>query len=140
MLRFPRGLPHIFIHKNNWVIEETKKAHFSDKRLEKRFINLLDSFAKSPEKSIPETCKTWKETLAAYRFFNNEEVTEKEILNPHYEATLERIRKEKIVLIPQDTTEIDFSGRKNLEGMGYLGDEKSQGFYLHSSLAITPKN
>ena len=65
--------------------------------------------------------------------------TPKEILTPHYEATLERIKKEKVVLIPQDTTEINFSGRKTLEGMGYLKDENSQGFYLHPSLAITPE-
>lgn len=127
------------MQENNWVIEETKTVHFSDKRLEKRFIKLLDCFAKSPDKSIPGTCKTWKETIAAYRFFNHEEVTEKEILSPHYDATLERIRKEKVVLIPQDTTEIDFSGRNSLEGMGYLENEYSQGFYLHASLAITPE-
>lgn len=124
---------------DNWVVEETKTANFSDKRLEKRFINLLDCFAKSPDKSIPGTCKTWGETVAAYRFFNHEDVTEKEICRSHYDATLERIKKEKVVLIPQDTTEIDFSGRKNLRGMGYLGDEKSQGFYLHPSLAVTPE-
>ncbi|MCX6011872.1 MAG: IS4 family transposase [Chloroflexi bacterium] len=123
----------------NWVIEETKTAHFSDERLKKRYINLLDGFTRSPDKSIPGTCKTWKETIAAYRFFNHEDITPREILTPHYEATLKRIKKEKVVLIPQDTTEIDFTGRKELEGMGYLGDERSQGFYLHPSLAITPE-
>jgi hypothetical protein len=97
------------MQENNWVIEETKTAHFTDERLNKRYASLLDSFTKSPDKSIPGACKTWKETLAAYRFFNHEDITPKEILAPHYEATLERIKKEKIVLIPQDTTEIDFS-------------------------------
>jgi hypothetical protein len=45
-------------------------------------------------------------------------------LVPHYEATLGRIKKEKVVLIPQDTTEIEFSGRKTLD-VGYLNDEHS---------------
>jgi hypothetical protein len=127
------------MQENNWVVEEAKTAYFTDERLRRRYIGLLDSLAKSPDKSIPGACKTWKETLAAYRFFNHEDITPKEILTPHYEATLERIKKEKIVLIPQDTTEIDFSGRKNLEDIGYLNDEKSRGFYLHPSLAITPE-
>lgn len=127
------------MQKDNWVVRETKSANFSDKRLEKRFINLIDSFAKSPDKSIPVACRTWKETLAAYRFFNHEDVTEKVILSPHYDATLERIKKEKVALIAQDTTDIDFSGRKSLEDMGYLENESSQGFYLHPSLAVTPE-
>lgn len=125
------------MQEDNWIVGETKTACFNDKRLKTRYINLLDRFTSSPTKSIPAACKTWKETLAAYRFFNHESITSKEILTPHYEATLERIKKEKVVLIPQDTTEIDFSGRKSLEGIGYLGNDESQGFYLHPSLAIT---
>ena len=77
--------------------------------------------------------------MAAYRFFNHETITPQQILTPHYETTLERIKKEQSVLILQDTTEIDFSGRKSLAGIGYLGNEKSQGFYLHPNLAITPE-
>ena len=124
---------------SNWVIEETKSASFGDKRLNKRYGNLLDSFASAPNKSIPGSCKSWNETIAAYRFFNHEDVTAAKILSPHIETTLERIKKEKIVLIPQDTTEIDFTGRKPITGMGYLNYEKSHGFYLHPSLAVTPE-
>lgn len=123
----------------NWIIEETQSANFGDKRLNKRYGHLLNSFASAPNKSIPGAFKSWKETIAAYRFFNNENVTSNEIISPHREATLERIKKEKVVLIPQDTTEIDFSGRKSISGMGYLGSEYSQGFYLHPSLAVTPE-
>jgi hypothetical protein len=82
-------------------------------------------------KSIPASFKSWGETIAAYRFFNNGDVTDTKILASHQAATLERIKNERIVLIPQDTTEIDFSDRKPITGMGYLGDERSQGFYLH---------
>lgn len=123
----------------NWVIEETKTADFGDQRLNKRYGNLLASFASAPTKSIPGSFKSWKETIAAYRFFNHEDMTYTEILEPHTQATLERIKNEKTVLIPQDTTEIDFTGRKNISGMGYLSHENSHGLYLHASLAITPE-
>lgn len=123
----------------NWIVEETKTANFGDKRLNRRYGNLLNSLASAPNKSIPGSCKSWNETIAAYRFFNHEDVTAEEILFPHKEATIERIKKEKIVLVPQDTTEIDFSGRKPISGMGYLNHENSHGFYLHPSLAITPE-
>jgi hypothetical protein len=124
---------------SRWIIEETKAANFGDKRLNKRYGDLLNSFASTPTKSIPASCKSWGETLAAYRFLNHDNVTETEILAPHKTATLERIKKEKIVLIPQDTTEIDFTGRKSLSGIGYLTQESGQGFYLHPSVAYTPE-
>jgi len=123
----------------NWSIEETKTANFGDKRLDRRYSDLLNSFANMPNKSIPATCKSWNETIAAYRFFNHVNITSQEILSPHKNATLERIKNEKIILIAQDTTDIDFTGRKPIAGMGYLDREKSHGFYLHPSLALTPE-
>lgn len=122
----------------SWIVEETKSANFGDKRLNKRYGNLLNSFVKAPNKSIPASCKGWNETLAAYRFFNHENVNESAILAPHQEATLERIREEKVILIPQDTTQIDFTGRQ-LSGMGYLSKESMQGFFLHPCIAVTPE-
>jgi len=124
---------------NDWIIEETQGAHFTDKRLKTRYKRLLDKLMGSPSQSIPMTFKTWKETLAAYRFFNNQAITPEQILTPHYEATVERIKKEKVVLILQDTSEIDLSGRKNLSEVGYLGSSQRKGFYLHPSLAVTPE-
>lgn len=121
-----------------WVINESRSVDFGDKRLNKRYGDILNAFSTAPTKSIPGSCKSWKETIAAYRFFNNENVNTKKILSPHAEATLERIKKEKIILLPQDTTEIDFTGRKTMSGMGYLSKEHSLGFYLHPSIAVTP--
>ena len=97
-----------------WIISESKSANFGDKRLNKRYANLLNNFSNTPNKSIPAACKGWNETLAAYRFMNHKNVTDSQILAPHKEATLERIKSEKIVLIPQDTTDIDFTGRKSI--------------------------
>src|SRR4051812_19136588 len=108
---------------SNWVIEETRMADFGDKRLNKRYGDILDRFCSSPNKSIPASCKGWNETLGAYRFLNHENVTADKILSPHMDATLKRIKEEKIVLIPQDTTEVDFTGRRSLSGIGYLTQE-----------------
>jgi hypothetical protein len=123
----------------SWILEETREVNFGDKRLNKRFGNILNVMASQPNESIPTACKTWSETLAAYRFFDHEDVTKEKILSPHEEATLKRISEEKVVLLTQDTTEIDFSHRQAIEGMGMLRTEQQQGFYLHPTLAITPQ-
>lgn len=119
-----------------WIVEETKEIHFGDKRLNKRFGDLLNTFSNSPNEGIPRACGGWKETIAAYRFFGHEKVTPEKILSPHAEVTLNRIKDEEVVLIVQDTSEIDYSHRQRVEGLGPL---RTQGFYLHANLAITPE-
>jgi hypothetical protein len=125
------------VPEESWVITETSTSSFGDERLNKRYKKLLNSFTSSPNKSIPGTFKSWGETLAAYRFLNNQKVNQADILSPHKKATIERIKKESLVLIPQDTSTIDFSKRQPISGMGYLNDKKTQGFYIHPSLAVT---
>ncbi len=125
--------------EKDWVVEETGRGDFGDKRLTKRFGNLLDIFATCPTQGIPQACRSWKETIAAYRFFSHPNVTPEKILSPHQEATWNRIEREPVVLVVQDSSEIDYSHRQSIEGMGTLRGEQTQGFYIHPSLAITPE-
>ena len=46
---------------------------------------------------------------AAYRFLEHPENTMKNIHKSHYEATLSRIKREKVVLAVQDTTTLNYS-------------------------------
>lgn len=125
--------------KTSWVLEETLEANIGDARLNKRLGHLLELFSSRPDKQIPAACRGWKETLAAYRFFDNVQVTPEKILSPHKEATIRRIGQEPVVLIVQDTSEIDYSHREKIDGMGPLSFESQQGFYLHPSIAVTPE-
>jgi len=53
----------------SWVSDELCGIDLGDKRLNKRAFKLLDSLGQNPEANIPEACKGWSETKAAYRFF-----------------------------------------------------------------------
>lgn len=125
--------------QKRWVLEEIEGVNIGDARLNKRLGNLLEIFTENPHKKIPAACNGWSETLAAYRFFDNEQVTPDKVLSPHKSATVKRIRQEEVVLIVQDTSEIDYSHREDIEGMGPLSFDCQQGFYLHPSIAITPE-
>ena len=49
------------------------------------------------------------------------------------------MRQEPVILLPQDTTELDFTGKKDIHGLGNISSyENRQGFYLHPTLAVTP--
>jgi hypothetical protein len=120
-----------------WVENELRTVNLPDERLNKRYRLLLDRFGGKPTLSIPAACNGWSETQAAYRFFDNERVVPAQLLRPHYDATIERIRQHPVVLIAQDTTEFDLT-RKHEKIGGPLGDDNHWGLHDHVSLAVTP--
>jgi hypothetical protein len=122
----------------SWAAEELSGINLGDKRLDKRSITILDALGGNPINSIPAACNGYHETKAAYRFFDNANVTPEKVLMPHKAATLKRIEEQKVVLCVQDTTELDFSGQKENVGMGVLNHNARRGLYLHPTLAITP--
>ena len=124
---------------NSWFQDELKEAQFGDKRLSARFVKLVKNLSEKAEGSLPKALDTWTEAIAGYRFFLNKKVTADKIFLPHKEATIARIKKEKVVLLPQDTTEINYSSKKDIEGLGYLSNEMQKGILLHPVLAVTPE-
>ena len=123
----------------DWVMEEMGTVELGDVRLKKRLQLIVQRMFASPVASLKAACKGWAETIAAYRFFNNEKVTEAALLAPHQKATLQRVQTQESVLVIQDTTEIDYSSKKELEGKGPLSVEDRQGFFAHSQYVVTPE-
>ena len=123
-----------------WIEEELQTSDFGDERLDDRFKVLMDRFSQKPSVSIPAACNGWSETIAAYRFFDNDRVDDAKVLQPHQDATLQRIKEHDVVLLIQDTTEIEVTRpEEQVEGAGPLNDESRLGFYDHAMLAITPE-
>lgn len=121
------------------ISEELAEAYFYDLRLTKRAQKLVTDLFNGIGNSIPGSCQSRAETEAAYRFFDNECVTLKRILNPHFNATIERIKQHKFVLFIQDSTEIDAKHMKEVEGLGFLNDTIRQGCIAHTMIACTPE-
>lgn len=124
----------------SWAQAEMKGAEFGDKRLNRRAVKILERLGDKPKLSIPAACRGWGETLAAYRFLENEKVNAEDVLAPHTAATLERAREHAVVLGVADTTELDYTGKKNkIRGLGPLTYKTQRGLYLHLTLAVTPE-
>lgn len=122
----------------DWITQEYDSINIGDERLNKRAKRLLKSFSDTPIASIPESCKGWAETKAAYRFFENDLVTAKKVMKPHRLSTLNRIKKHPVVLLLQDTTTLNYSGQKEREDTGPIQQDNVRGLFLHPTLAITP--
>ena len=91
------------------ISEELHGIDLGDKRLNERSETIIETLSADPQASINAACDGWAETQAAYRFFDNSKVTPEKILRPHIEATKQRIRTQPVVLLVQDTTELDFT-------------------------------
>jgi Transposase Tn5 dimerisation domain/Transposase DNA-binding len=123
----------------SWVEEELVDLDLDDRRLNNRCRKFLDSLSQSPQRSIPSACKSWNETISAYRLLSNKKITSAKLLQPHINSMKQRAREEKILLCLQDTTEIDYSSHSAKKGIGPLNSEKHRGLLLHPTLVTTPE-
>jgi Transposase Tn5 dimerisation domain/Transposase DNA-binding len=123
-----------------WILEETATADLGDERLNRRFRIVLDTMSQKPSLKFPAGCNGRAEMEAAYRLLDNDKVGKDEVLFPHHCSTLERIRAQKVVLIPQDTTELDLTRpHEIMVGAGPLNDPSRVGFHDHVLMAYTPE-
>ena len=96
----------------------------------------METMAATPTASVPKACNGWGETVAAYRFFDNDSVDWQAILAPHWQQTEQRMAEQAVVLCLQDTTELDFNGQQ-AQGLGPLSYEAQRGMYIHPAYAVT---
>jgi hypothetical protein len=123
-----------------WAEEESRTANLEDQRLNRRFTQLLSDLGERPTASIPAACGGHSETVAAYRFFDNDRVSASGILQPHYDATRQRLAQQQgTVLFPQDTSELDCTRpQQQVRGAGPLDASSRRGAFLHTVQTFTP--
>lgn len=141
--------------KNNdenteWIDQELAGCQFNDKRHKKRFKELLNQMWNGFGETIPLACQDWTNTKAAYRFFSNNRISEKEILHGHFQSTRDRFANtEGLTLILQDTTEFSYKRvQPDLIGITHQLPKQVKpsrkvkghtlcGILMHSSLVVT---
>jgi hypothetical protein len=123
----------------NALTEELAAIDLGDVRINRRARRVLSKLGEKPTLSIPSACGGWDETRGAYRLFDHSAVTAKNVLQPHIACTERRARAHPRVLCIQDTSELDYTGKTDIEGLGPLNYEARRGLYLHPTLALTPE-
>lgn len=122
----------------SWAQEELKCAQLPDARLNRRLMKLVEDFANQPTASIPQASGNKAATKGAYRFFNSPRVKPEDIRMAHIQNSIQRLNQEKqaMVLIIQDTTELDFSDHPATKNIGYLDHPAKRGLKVHSTLTV----
>lgn len=125
--------------KTEEVLREFRGAALGDARLEARLAKVVRALCADPRKSFPQMIGNDSQLEGAYRFMKNGNVTFENLLEPHLENTLKRVATAGEVIVPHDTTEVDYSNTPEREGLGRLrgnGGRKDQGFLFHCALAV----
>jgi hypothetical protein len=123
-----------------WCVDEFNSVELHDARLNARCTQLAVQLAMEPSLPINQACEDWADAKAAYRFFDNDDVTSQRIQAPHQQRTIERMTAYPRVLAIQDTTFLNYTQHPKTEGLGPIGkkSQKQRGFGLHSTLAVSP--
>ena len=118
---------------------EYGNAGFGDIRLSKRFERILEQLASDPPASVSAACKDPYQSKAVYRFLGNDGVTTEAIVEAVRNVTMGNINAAKpdVVLVVQDTTEVNYGNLKATNGLGTIGyRETARGIELHSAIAV----
>jgi hypothetical protein len=126
--------------QESWCAQELSMLDLGDVRLKRRAVRVLEARWANPQESFYGSFATWTEAMGAYRLIENQKapVSLDQLLGAHSQATQARMAAESLVLLPQDTSTLNYTGLKRTTGLGPLGEDKGQGLWLHSQLAYRP--
>lgn len=126
----------VVLETKAWAQVTFGEFQLGDSRRTKRLVKLAEQAAVRPDGSTPEQTESWADCKAAYRLFDQDDVTFDAILAPHCQQTRASCRPGDVKLLINDTTEVDFGYSRRATGLGPTGNGFGRGFFLHSALMV----
>jgi hypothetical protein len=113
---------------------------FGDPRISRRLEQTLTTLQRNPGASICSASSDRYEAKGIYRLVKNPKFEIEAMLKTSRRETIKKIERsgEKIILLPQDTSELCYTGLKECEGLGTHRGKNSRGVIAHSSIAVSP--
>jgi hypothetical protein len=120
----------------SWAQNEFGFVQLGDQRRNKRLVQIAENLAANPGGTLPQALPAWAELKAAYRLFDQSDVTFQKILTPHFQRTRAACREPGEYLLIEDTSLLDYSHHVATQDLGVIGNGLGRGFELHSTLAV----
>src|SRR6516162_6875970 len=121
-----------------WAESTFGQTQLKDMRRTRRAVTTAARMAEESAASLPAQAQTWKDIKAVYRLLDEPDVTFDALMQPHWQQTRQRMESLPLVLLVQDTTDLDFSHRGKMSGLGEIGDGNGRGISLQTVLAVEP--
>src|SRR5215510_8946474 len=121
-----------------WAEKQFAGAKLTDVRRVARVKKIVETMAVHPGRSIPQLCGSPYAVRATYNLFKHEEATPDNIQAGHRAVVLQEMRQPGVYLLLEDTTELSWSGKQAIAGLGPIGNSAAglQGFFLHTVLGV----
>jgi hypothetical protein len=121
-----------------WAEQHFSGAEMSDIRRTDRIVAIAEAMAATPGGSIPTLFAHPYDIKAAYNLFKHPEATPDNVQAGHRELVLSEMQTPGVSLLLEETTELSFSGRKPVPGLGPIGNGAAglQGFFVHAVLGV----
>ncbi len=123
-----------------WATRIAAAADLPDKRLNTRLADILATFARRPQDSIPQAADCCRRAKAIYRFFQNERFTHTPLVNALAQITTSSCAGHDRIYLVHDSSSLNYSTLTCTTGLGRLSDSADAcGLMLHTVMAVTPE-
>ena len=121
-----------------WAKEQFAGAKLRDVRRVARVQQIAEAMAVHPGRSIPKLCRSPYAVKATYNLFKHEEATPENMQAGPRAVVLQEMQQPGVYLCLEDTTELSWSGKQAIVGLGPIGNSAAglQGFFLHTVLGV----
>jgi hypothetical protein len=91
-----------------------------------------------PGRTIPQLCDSPYAVKATDNLFKHQDATPDNMQSGHRALVLDAMRQPGVSLLLEDTTELSWSGKHAMAGLGPIGNSAAglQGFFLHTVLSV----
>ncbi len=119
---------------------ELQTLDLGDARSNRRAQKILAARGLDPGASFAASFPRWADAKGAYALIENPRtrLNLQTLLAPHAEATLARMAAEPVVLLPQDTTSLNYHTLRQTTGLGPINAQGTRGLHLHRLHAWRP--
>ncbi len=126
------------LDNKSFVKQEFENLNLNDARLNERALKVCEMINANPSLSFPNASRGNKDELKAfYRFFQNKNVTDQNVLQTHYKNTILRCFESKCpIFLITDSIYMSPAKYKSMDGLKDLGKGKKNGLRMHYMIAV----
>ncbi|MEX2215258.1 MAG: IS4 family transposase [Phycisphaeraceae bacterium] len=118
------------------VLDPFWGAALGDRRRTRRLVSVAQRLAGRPGGTMTSVFDSPKSIKAAYRLWDCPAVTHDSVIAAHVAQVRQRCREPGQVLLIEDTSALEYHSRDACTGLGPIGEDFTQGFWLHTTLAV----
>ena len=120
-----------------WAEAQWGSLQLGDARRTRRAVEVGKALVAQPDASLPQQLGSWAALVAGYRLLNNPQLSLADLAGDHWRQT-RAATTAALVLMIQDTTELDYTHQPTKRGLGPIGDGRGRGRLLHTTLSVVP--